>query len=135
MVRDEEIEKIAIQAVIQHEQAKGFQVESVEDQNRGFDLLSRKRHSENPEIILSEKFIEVKGRAGKGDIALTSNEYKTAKRLREDYWLYVVFDCAAEPRIIPIQDPVRLGWKAIVKVEHYQMGSQEILEKGGDQMK
>jgi len=37
------------------------------------------------------RFIEVKGRADIGGIALTTNEYNTAKRLRRDYWLYVVF--------------------------------------------
>lgn len=40
-------------------------------------------------------------------MVLTRNEYKTAERLRSDYWLYVVFDCATAPRLVTIQDPVR----------------------------
>ena len=40
------------------------------------------------------RFIEVKGRAHTGEIALTANEYKTAQRLGRDYSLYVVFHCA-----------------------------------------
>src|SRR5207248_544596 len=44
MVRDPEIERIAVQAVIEYEEARGWQVESVESENRGFDLISRKPH-------------------------------------------------------------------------------------------
>jgi hypothetical protein len=58
-------------------------VESVEADNRGFDLISRKPHPEDPKTAIDVRFIEVKGRADTGDIALTSNEYNTAKRLRE----------------------------------------------------
>ena len=32
------------------------------------------------------RFIEVKGRAGVGEIALSENEYRTAQRLKGDYW-------------------------------------------------
>src|SRR2546426_9269500 len=42
--------------------------------------------------------IEVKGRAAVGEIALSSNEYKTAERLKKDYWLYAVFNCGAVDR-------------------------------------
>jgi hypothetical protein len=65
------------------------------------------------------RFIEVKGRAGTGEIALTSNEYNTAKRLKKDYWLYVVFHCATTPSLNTICDPGQLDWQPIVKVEHY----------------
>lgn len=55
------------------------------------------------------RFIEVKGRASIGEVALTTNEYKTAERLKGDYWLYVVFNCDSSPEVHTIQDPVRLG--------------------------
>ena len=128
MVRDEEIERIAIQAVIAFEEARGWKVESVEADNRGFDLISRKPHPEDPATAIEVRFIEVKGRATIGEIALTSNEYKTAVRLKKDYWLYAVFNCATTPDIKDIQDPARLGWVPVVKVEHYHVGAQEILE-------
>ncbi|RCK78733.1 MAG: hypothetical protein OZSIB_1086 [Candidatus Ozemobacter sibiricus] len=83
MVRDEEVEKIAIQAVMAYERARGWEVESVETQNRGFDLISRRPHPQDPKTALDIRFIEVKGRAGVGDIALTANEYKTADRLKK----------------------------------------------------
>jgi superfamily II DNA or RNA helicase len=127
MVRDEEIEKIAIRAVTAHEEARGWRVESVEKENRGFDLISRKPHPEDPQTAVEVRFIEVKGRAAVGEIALSSNEYKTAQRLKKDYWLYAVFNCGTEPEIHVVQDPVRLGWEAIVRVEQYFTTAETIL--------
>ena len=65
----------------------------------GFDLLSLRSAGE-------ERGIEVKGRAGIGDIEITENEWVKACNLRERYWLYVVYECAtAHPRLLRIQDP------------------------------
>ena len=131
MVSDPEIERIAVQAVIQHEEARGWKVQSVESENRGFDLISRRPHPNDPETAVEVRFIEVKGRAGVGEVALTTNEFKTAERLKRDFWLYVVFDCATAPDIHVVQDPARLGWKPVVKVEHYHVGAQAILSAEG----
>ena len=127
-IRDDEIEKIAVQAVIAHEEARGWLVISVEQENRGFDLISRRLHPEDPQTAIEVRFIEVKGRSAVGEVALTTNEYKTAERLKNDYWLYVVYDCATTPKIYPIQNPVRLGWEPLVKIEHYHVGAKKILE-------
>jgi hypothetical protein len=131
MVQDEEIEKMAVQAVIAYEEARGWKVESVEQDSRGFDLISRKPHPEDPQTAVEVRFIEVKGRAGVGEIALTSNEYRTAERLKNDYWLYVVFNCASKAEIHPVQDPSRLGWEPLVKIEHYHVGADSILGASG----
>ncbi|MBI4639111.1 MAG: DUF3883 domain-containing protein, partial [Candidatus Tectomicrobia bacterium] len=65
----------------------------------GFDLLSMRPRGE-------KRAIEVKGRAGVGDIELTENEWIKACNLRERYWLYVVFGCASpRPRLLRVQDP------------------------------
>jgi SNF2 family DNA or RNA helicase len=127
MVRDEEIEGLAVEAVIAYERARGFEVVSVELENRGFDLISRKPHPEDPQTAIEVRFIEVKGRALIGEIALTTNEYKTAERLKKDYWLYTVFNCGSTAQVHPIQDPARLGWQPIVKIEHYHVGAQAII--------
>lgn len=127
MVRDEEIERIAVEAAIAHEKARGWEVESVEEENRGFDLISRRPHPEDPKTAIEVRFIEVKGRATVGEVALTANEYKTAERLKKDYWLYVVFNCATAPQAHLVQDPARLGWEPIVKIEHYHVGAEMIL--------
>jgi len=128
MIRSDEVEKQAVDAVIAFEEARGWQVESVEDQNRGFDLISRRPHPEDPKTAVEVRFIEVKGRARIGEVALTSNEYKTAQRLKNDFWLYVVYNCEAEAEIHAVRDPARLGWQPIVKVEHYIVPAKTILE-------
>jgi hypothetical protein len=127
MVSDAEIEKIAVQKAIEHEQALGYEVQSVESENRGFDLISRKPHPEDPLTAIDVKFIEVKGRAFIGEVGLTSNEYKTAQRLKKDYYLYVVYNCATQPVLHILKDPALLGWQPIVNVEHYQLKSDVII--------
>jgi hypothetical protein len=127
MVRDEEIERLAVEEAKRHEIARGWVVESVEADNRGFDLISRKPHPHDEKTFSDVRFIEVKGRAGVGEVALTANEYKTADRLKRDYWLYVVFNCGTKAELHAVQDPARLGWEPIVKIEHYHVGANEIL--------
>jgi superfamily II DNA or RNA helicase len=128
MVRDDEVERIAIETATRHEESQGFIVESVETQNRGFDLISRKPHPEDPKSFIEVRFIEVKGRAGVGVIALSSNEYRAAERLKGDYWLYVVFDCGSTPHLHVIQNPVTLSWQPIMAVEHYQTRPEQLME-------
>lgn len=132
MVRDEEIERKAVEIATAYERARGWVVESVETENKGYDLLSKKPHPSEEGIFIAARFIEVKGRAGVGEIALTSNEYRTAVRLGEDYYLYVVFDCATTPSLKAIQDPAKLGWQPVVKVEHYHVDAKKILEAAGE---
>jgi superfamily II DNA or RNA helicase len=127
MVSDPVIEAIAVKVATEFEEARGWVVESVEKDNRGFDLISRKPHPDDPTTAIEVRFIEVKGRAHVGEVALTSNEYKTAERLKNDYWLYVAFNCADDPDLHTVQDPARLGWKPVVMVEHYHVGASEIL--------
>lgn len=121
MVRDDEIEQIAVQLAIAHEEARGWVVESVESENRGFDLISRRLHPEDAKTFIEVRFIEVKGRAGVGVVALSANEFHTAERLKTDYWLYVAFNCAGTPQLHVIQHPARLGWQPVMAVEHYQI--------------
>lgn len=128
MRRDDEIERIAIEVSTKHDELNGYIVESVESENKGFDLIARKPHPEDPQTAIDVKFIEVKGRSAIGDVALTANEYKTATRLKEDYFLYVVYNCATDPQLQIIRNPAEIGWKPIVKVEHYIAKPGAILE-------
>ena len=104
---DKNIEAIAVRVAINYEvdqhKAKVFDVSSPH-LARGYDLES---HRSNGEKIV----IEVKGRAGRGQVHLTENEWPTAANVRDKYWLYVVTDCATEPRLFRVQDPVRLAFK------------------------
>ncbi len=128
MVRDEDIERIAVNEAIRYEEARGWKVQSVEKDNRGFDLISHKPHPDHPETAIEVRFIEVKGRSVVVEVALTRNEFLTAERLKEDYWLYVVYNCATQPELHDIQDPARLQWQAVTQVEHYRVGAKQIIE-------
>lgn len=127
MVRDDQIEQIAVEFVRRHEEERGWVVESVEAENRGFDLISRRPHPEDPLTFVEVRFIEVKGRAGVGVVALSENEYRTAERLKADYWLYTVFNCASHPELHVVKNPIQLNWQPIMSVEHYQVAPKEIV--------
>jgi hypothetical protein len=113
MVRDDEVERIAIREAIAHEEARGWRVESVEKENLGYDLRSRRPHPEDPETSVEVRLVEVKGRAGVGEVALSDNEYRRAEALGRDYWLYVAYDCASNPTLHIVRDPARLGWRRV----------------------
>ena len=104
---DKNIEAIAMRIALNYEvdrhKAKVFDVSSPH-LARGYDLES---HRANGEKIV----IEVKGRGGRGQVHLTENEWPTAANVRDKYWLYVVTDCATEPHLYRVQDPVRLAFK------------------------
>jgi len=105
---DKNIEAIAVRV------ARNFEVDrfnarvldvSAPHLAKGYDLES---HRANGEIVA----IEVKGRAGRGSVHLTENEWPTAVNVRERYWLYVVADCATSPVLFRVQDP---AFKLVVK--------------------
>jgi hypothetical protein len=67
--------------------------------NPGFDLLSVRSENE-------KRAIEVKGRAGMGDVEVSANEWAKACNMRDGYWLYAVYDCATpSPRLVRVKDP------------------------------
>lgn len=68
-------------------------VEDCSKKNCGYDIASFDRN------------IEVKSHKNSGSIMLTDHERDTAKRLGEEYWLYVVEDVFEDPKISRIQDP------------------------------
>lgn len=221
MRRNDEVERLAVEFVTQALETEGFDVESVESENRGFDLIARKfdlpsaspgcfyvyavlcrddtiyvgqtedlqkrardhrlgqgaewtrthgvkyvltfevARSREEAIALEQRwksgsgreklkalrdnphlpagrqahvrFVEVKGRGYTGEVALTYNEFKTAERLKQDYWLYVVFHClpagqagaSPKPSLNILRDPARLHWQPIVKIEHYRLNLED----------
>jgi Domain of unknown function (DUF3883) len=115
MAPDPGIERIAMRVAMDNERAQGWEPEDVSPQDWGFDVLSR-----NP-VTGGTRFIEVKGRSIEGDVVLTPNEHATARRLGQDYWLYVAFHCATKPQLLRVADPARLDWEPVVKVQHFIM--------------
>lgn len=70
-----------------------------------------------------EMSIEVKKLAAPtGTILLTPNERRVAEDRRDRYWLYVVTNYRAEPRLEePVEDPARFPWHEVTKVACYYL--------------
>jgi superfamily II DNA or RNA helicase len=72
---------------------EGFQVEDVHQSGCGYDLHATREYE--------QRCVEVKGL--QTDIApgimLESSEWLMAQQYRDDYWVYVIVDCASEPRL------------------------------------
>ena len=105
---DAEVEAVAIRVATAHEESFGAEVTDVSRPELarragltdwpGFDLRSRRP--------AEERGIEVKGRASSGNVEMSENEWARACNLRDEYWLYVVFDCATpHPRLVRVRDP------------------------------
>ncbi|MDQ2962942.1 MAG: DUF3883 domain-containing protein [Pseudomonadota bacterium] len=112
-----ETEATAMRVVMEHERGQGRQVYDVSEKNLGYDVTSLDLASGDLRLI------EVKGLgAVTGTILLTPNERRVAEDRRDCYWLYVVTDCDAAPRLQePIRDPARLDWHEVSKVAHYYL--------------
>ena len=106
---DAQVEATAMRFAMAYEQTFGATVRDVSKpalarlaglgDAPGFDLLSHRAPTH-------ARCIEVKGRAGSGDVFLTDNEWAKAANLRDRYWLYVVLGCAsAGPALLRVQDP------------------------------
>jgi superfamily II DNA or RNA helicase len=122
-VSDEDIEHIAVDVATHYETDHGWAVTSVEADNVGFDLRSLRDGS--------RRCIEVKGRASVAMVELTWGEFAKAQELGEDYWLYVVLDCARpEPRLYRVQDPARAlaaAWTPSLDVR-YRVAPDPVIE-------
>ena len=116
---DDEVEKIAVRIASEYEREQGWTARDVStpplaraaglSDNPGFDLLSTRPAfgaTKETSTVFEERAIEVKGRAGIGDIELTENEWSRGCNLRDRYWLYVVFECGtSNPRLLRVQNP------------------------------
>ncbi len=121
---NQEIEQIAVGVAKAYEERRGVDyLRSVEAENIGFDLLSVSG--------ISRRCIEVKGRAGMGSVTLSWSELAKAIELGNDYWLYVVLDCAtSSPRLYRVQDPAKTlsqAWKTNLDVS-YQVAPGPVID-------
>lgn len=103
MSRDEEVEEIGMRVAMDHEREHCREPEDVAEENLGFDV----RSVDKDETGVQEwRYIEVKGRAGEGAVALTENEWTMARRLGDEFWLYIVTNTkTGDPDLHIIRDP------------------------------
>ncbi len=113
MHSDAEIEAIGMEVAMRYEREQGRQPEDVSSQNLGYDIRSTDPGG-------GVRYIEVKARAHGGAVALTPNEWLMARRLGEDFWLYIVENAATSPTLYRIQNPAqKLSPKEIVETVRY----------------
>ncbi len=118
-----EIERIGMEHARRYEEEQGCTVEDVSTKNLGFDLRST---TPNGEV----RCIEVKARAERSLVVLTSNEWQTADRLKNIYFLYVVLNATTQPELYIIRNPTD---KVAVDERYdvrYQVPLSEIAEHG-----
>lgn len=95
-----EIELKGMKIVCRYERGHGRTPEDVSKETvRGYDILS-KSHKE-------KRHIEVKSFSTTNPIQISSNEWRVASQLREDYYLYVVENITKDPDTQPaiVPDP------------------------------
>ncbi|PWV37726.1 MAG: helicase [Desulfurococcaceae archaeon] len=98
MSPDRDVERKGMEVAMEYERRQGREPKDVSrEKNLGYDIESRG----GDEI----RYIEVKARAEKGPVILTYPEWLAAKRLRDKYWLYVVFNAASKPILRIINNP------------------------------
>lgn len=100
MSRDDEVEHIAMQMVMEYEQQQGRNPSDVSADNVGYDIRSMAADG-------SKRYIEVKGRSGTDGVMLSENEMNRLAQLGDRAWLYIVTDCATKPQLHLICNPAQ----------------------------
>jgi hypothetical protein len=121
MSPDLEIEKIGMEISMRYERENGRKPEDVSKENLGFDIRSTDPKG-------NVRYIEVKARADIGSVSLTQNEWFKARRFKERYYLYVVFNAKDKPKLYIVQNPAE-NLKADEKVVRYIVLQDELKVK------
>ena len=118
-----EIEQKAMDEVMDYEYNQGWQpVDVHQDTSLGYDVRSTRVKDEKLEI----RRIEVKGRKAGGGFLLTENEKKSAEKFGKDFWIYYVVNCATDPILKRLQDPItKLSYNNTWKVVRYKIDEEE----------
>jgi hypothetical protein len=114
---DPNAEKMAIAKVIAELKALGYTVDDRQTARVGYDLLARHQHSGD------QRCVEVKGfTRDMGPVWLEQNEWAQALQRGDDYWLYVVAECALEPTVqIRAKNPAELFGNGAGKIQRFQI--------------
>ena len=120
MKRDDNIEKIAMNVVMNYERQQGRTPEDVSANNTGYDIRST---SPNTPI---NRYIEVKGRANDGGIMLSLHEYIKLAQIGNNAWLYIVTNCAHNPVLHIINNPANvMSFNKIAKDVEYFLPQEQ----------
>jgi len=113
MSSDVEVEAVGMKVAMEYELAQGRTPEDVSQENLGYDVRSTDPNG-------AVRYIEVKARATSGAIILTPNEWLMARRLQQEYWLYVVENVSTNPTLHTLQNPAAtLQPEQVVEIVRY----------------
>jgi len=114
---DPNSEKVAIGKVVTELEALGWAVDDRQTSGLGYDLFARRAGTTD------QRLVEVKGLVGDLQaVTLQQHEWAQAQQRGGDYWLYVVIDCATNPRVvIRVQDPAGTLATGPKLIERYQI--------------
>lgn len=103
--KDPITEAVAMRVAMEYEIRSGRRPRDVSKEiGPGYDIRSYDSKG-------NVRYIEVKGRKGRGAVALSPNEWFKAKHLGSDYYLYVVWNTESDPDVTGpkiIQDPANV---------------------------
>ena len=127
MASDPDVENAGMDYVMEYERKHGRNPNDICLENLGYDIYSEDKEG-------NKRRIEVKARAKIGNVALTINEWFKARRFREEFYLYVVYNAVTNPELIIINDPYEY-LKAFEEKEivRYIVTEEEIKNKGDKQ--
>jgi len=104
------VEIAGMEAVLKYEYKRAktkeerAKIKNVSHEFRGYDIES------------FDRVIEVKSFKTTGVIELTSNEWIVASRMGDYYWLYIVENALDSPKIMTIQNPVKVFGNVVKKI-------------------
>lgn len=64
-----------------------------------------------------------------GLVSLSQHEYNTAYRLKWDYWLYTVFNCATTPEVHAVCNLLHLPWEPMQQVIQYRVSAEALMDE------
>jgi len=125
-IKVEEVERKAMEFVMEFERRSGRVPEDVSKYEH-YDV--RSYDPRTGEV----RYIEVKGRWGPTLVVeLTETEFEYAKKLGNNYWLYIVYDIGSgKPKLVMIRNPVNnVVWQPIPEYRYRLVGiKREAAEK------
>ena len=125
---DPDSEATAVSAVLAELERLDFDVDDRQTAGVGYDLLARHR------ITREQRLIEVKGfHAGLEPVWLEQHEWAQAQQRGQEYWLYVVTDCASSPTVVVrAQDPASKLAAGPRRIERFQIKVTDLKRLMGD---
>jgi superfamily II DNA or RNA helicase len=125
---DPDSEGAAVTTVLAELERLDFDVDDRQTAGVGYDLLARHR------ITREQRLVEVKGfHAGLEPVWLEQHEWAQAQQRGQEYWLYVVIDCAPSPTVVVrAQDPASKLAAGPRRIERFQIKVPDLRRLMGD---